>query len=69
MTTSTIKISGMSCQHCVKAVSGALLDLPGVQKADVSLEEAKATVTYDEALADEAGMRAAILEQGYEVVR
>lgn len=61
MATRTIEIAGMSCGHCVKAVTRALQDVPGVDVKDVRVGSAvidvDASVT-PEALAqaiDEAG--------------
>lgn len=61
MATRTIEIAGMSCGHCVKAVTLALQDVPGVDVKDVRVGSAvidvDASVT-PEALAqaiDEAG--------------
>lgn len=36
-----LTIEGMSCGHCVGAVRAALAKVPGVTKADVSLDAAK----------------------------
>lgn len=43
----TIKVQGMSCGGCVRNVTGVLKALPGVDAADVSLDEAEARVSYD----------------------
>jgi copper chaperone len=67
MITTTIKVGGMSCEHCVKAVETATLALPGVQNAKVDLAAGSVTVEHDEALAPLAAIRAAIEEQGYDV--
>jgi copper chaperone len=41
----TLKIQGMTCMHCVKAVTQALAAVPGVSEVTaVSLEQAQATV-------------------------
>lgn len=48
--------------HCVKAVTNALLTVPGIEKADVSLEEGQAIVTGS---ADPEALIAAIKEEGY----
>ncbi len=45
--TTTLMIEGMSCQHCVAAVTKALQSVPGVESAQVSLDEARATVSGD----------------------
>jgi copper chaperone CopZ len=63
----TLKIEGMSCEHCVRHVTGALEGLPGVKKALVSLKEGTAVVDHEEAVGLEA-MKFAVDEAGYEVV-
>lgn len=55
----------MDCEGCVKSVTRMLSGLPGVQKVDVSLAEARATVTYDPAKAGVAEMRNAVERAGY----
>lgn len=65
MTESTLKISGMTCNHCVMAVEKELKKLPVTQVA-VSIGEAR--VTYDECTVAEARLHAAIEEAGYAVV-
>ena len=40
----TLKIAGMSCGGCVRSVSGVLSALPGVERAEVSLEDAIAKI-------------------------
>ncbi|MCP5414604.1 MAG: cation transporter [Chromatiaceae bacterium] len=58
----TLKVNGMTCMHCVGAVKKALEQVPGVETAEVSLEKAQAVVTGD---ADVQTMVAAIKEEGY----
>jgi Cu+-exporting ATPase len=41
----TLKVSGMTCPHCVMNVSKALQAVPGVERADVSLENGEAVVS------------------------
>lgn len=41
----TIKIKGMSCQHCVMAVTKALGGIDGVKDVRVDLEKGEATFT------------------------
>jgi copper chaperone len=41
--TSTIKIKGMSCVHCVAAVSQALGRLEGIKNVKVDLDKGQAT--------------------------
>jgi len=63
----SIKIKGMSCQHCVMAVTRALNSLDGVKDVQVDLKSGIAT--YEEAkTVDRAVVTAAIRQAGYEVV-
>ena len=62
----TLKIEGMACEHCVKAVSGALSAIAGVTDIAVSLKEGTASFSFDPALAPLDTIRAAITEAGYE---
>lgn len=59
----TLKVTGMTCGHCVAAVTKALENTPGVDKADVSLEKGQAIVSGN---ADSQAMVAAVKEEGYE---
>jgi copper chaperone len=59
-----LKIEGMSCGHCVRAVKQALEAVPGVQAAEVSLTPGGARVSHDET-ATVAAMIAAVDEEGY----
>jgi copper ion binding protein len=65
--TQTLNVNGMSCQHCVHAVKGAVSALPGVDSVDVSLEKKLVTVGYDPAAASEQAIRTAIEAEGYSV--
>ena len=63
-----IGLGGMSCQGCVKNVTGVLQALPGVEQVEVSLEQAQATIVFDEAHVGEAQFRVAIEDAGFDVV-
>ncbi|MDR3075684.1 MAG: copper chaperone CopZ [Synergistaceae bacterium] len=67
METKTIKIEGMSCEHCVKAITKAVGALAGVESVKVSLENAAAEVKYDPAKTSLDKIKAEIDDQGYEV--
>ncbi len=60
-----LKISGMSCGHCVSHVKSALEGVEGVSEADVSLENHKADVTTSGEVID-ADLIAAVEAAGYE---
>ncbi|MGC4877282.1 heavy-metal-associated domain-containing protein [Micromonospora sp. DT43] len=57
-------VTGMTCAHCVLAVTDELSALPGVRQVQVDLASGTATVTSDNPLPDES-VRAAVDEAGY----
>lgn len=61
-----VGVEDMMCEHCVKAVKGALEKIPGVVSADVSLEQKSAVVRADRALSQEE-VTDAIKAEDYEV--
>lgn len=64
MDTITLRVEGMSCGHCVRAVTGALEAVPGVRGARVDLEAGRAEVEHDGA--DPEALVAAVMDEGYE---
>lgn len=67
MTTNTYRVRGMTCGHCVNAVSGEIAKLPGVTDVDVALDTGRVAVTSDGPLEEDA-VRAAVDEAGYQLV-
>nr|WP_144032228.1 copper ion binding protein [Amphibacillus jilinensis] len=63
----TLKVEGMSCQHCKKNIEHALQEL-GVKKAEVTLETHMVNITYDESKVSQQKLEETIAEQGYQVV-
>ena len=63
-----LKISGMSCQHCVKTVKDALTALEGVQSAKVNLRKGEAVVRFDELSITPVNLRDAITQAGFEAL-
>ena len=63
----TLKIEGMMCTHCSGRVKKALEELPGVVSAEVSHESGTAVVTTS-APVDDATLKKAVEDQGYQVV-
>ena len=43
----TLKVDGMTCEHCAHTVTKALQAVNGVRKAKVNLKKGLAQVTYD----------------------
>ena len=62
----TLKVEGMSCEHCVKSVTNALKELKGVKKAKVSLKNGRAEVTYNSDQIEVDALVEAVKEAGYE---
>ncbi|WP_270179813.1 copper chaperone CopZ [Alkalihalobacillus sp. CinArs1] len=67
MEQTTIKIEGMTCNHCKSAVETALTELEGVSGVEVDLKQGKADVSYDSAKVTVSDMNEAVEEQGYDV--
>ena len=63
MNETTLLITGMTCGHCVAAVTRALQAVPGVQTAEVSLERKQAVVR---GTAPAARLVEVVQAQGYE---
>ena len=64
MATSTYTVTGMTCDHCVSAVTQELSDITGVTKVSIELASGQVTVESDAAL-DQASVAAAVDEAGY----
>jgi copper chaperone len=58
-----LNIEGMTCDHCVHAVTTALKDVPGVRDAKVSLADKSALIEGEDVEIDKA--LAAVAEEGY----
>ncbi|RAV12936.1 copper ion binding protein [Paenibacillus contaminans] len=66
MTNVTIQVEGMSCNHCVNSIEGALRTLGANGQVDLANE--KVAVEYDENKLSLDAIKEAIEEQGYTVV-
>lgn len=66
MENTVIKVGGMSCQGCVKNITGVLSALPGVASAEVSLESAEAKVAFDAQAVSREALLAAIEDAGFD---
>ena len=63
----TLKVGGMSCGGCVKNVTGALMALDGVSKAEVSLERGEAFIEFDPAKVARPQLAQAIDDAGFDI--
>lgn len=66
MAETTLKIEGMSCQHCVMRVKKAIDTVAGVTKSNVAV--GSATVQFDESKTKKEDIAAAIEKAGYKVI-
>ena len=66
MSTATYTVVGMTCGHCVDAVTEEVSAVPGVTTVDVDLASGGLSVTSAEPVDDDA-VRAAVEEAGYQV--
>ncbi|MER6626328.1 cation transporter [Streptomyces sp. NPDC000931] len=64
--TAVYTVEGMSCGHCVNSVTEEVSGITGVTDVKVDLESRSVTVTAESRI-DDAAVRAAIDEAGYEV--
>ncbi len=64
--THELRVRGMSCHHCAKAVERALRQVPGVRSAVVDLEQGLATVETSQEVGAES-LTQAVSDAGYSV--
>jgi copper chaperone CopZ len=62
----TLRITGMTCNGCVKHVGDALRKVPGVSAVEVDLAGAQAKVVHDPEASPAASLIAAVADAGYE---
>jgi copper chaperone len=67
MKTEQYLVPGVSCQHCVAAVTSEVGQLVGVERVDVNLDTKVVTVEHGDSVAPES-IVAAIKEAGYDEV-
>jgi len=67
--TQNLNVQGMSCQHCVHAVTSSVSALSGVDSVEVSLEKNLVTVGFDPVKTSLQSIKTAIEDQGYSVVQ
>lgn len=58
----TLNITGMACEHCVRAVARVLKDVRGITDAEVTLQPGQAVVHGE---ADPAELISAVSSEGY----
>jgi len=66
MNKQTLQVEGMSCQHCVISIEGAMKEIGAVGK--VNLASGTVDVSFEENRISIEAIKEAIEEQGYDVV-
>jgi copper chaperone CopZ len=66
MSRSAFTVTGMTCGHCVASVTEEITEIDGVTDVAVDLPTGALIVTSDQPL-DEAQVRAAVEEAGYQL--
>ena len=64
--TASYTVTGMTCSHCVHAVTEEVTGIPGVTDVQVDLASGALTITSQSPL-EETAVRAAVDEAGYEL--
>ena len=67
MDTMTVTAPNISCEHCQRAIEGAVGALPGVQSVHVEVPSKTVQVSYDPAQVSRATIEATLDEEGYPV--
>ncbi|MEU4290567.1 heavy-metal-associated domain-containing protein [Kribbella sp. NPDC026596] len=69
MTTTTYSVTGMTCGHCAAAVTEEIGKLTGVQQVSIDLNAGGTSAVHvtSESALDEAAVREAVDEAGYEL--
>jgi copper ion binding protein len=67
MTTSTFAVTGMTCEHCVRAVAEEARRIEGVAEVTVDLPTGALTISSSEPI-DDAAVAEAVEEAGYQLV-
>jgi copper chaperone len=65
----TLSVPDVSCEHCVKTVSGALGALPGVDAVNVDLTSKAVSLRYEPAQITLERIEEALDEAGYTVAQ
>ena len=67
MSKQTLRVGGMSCGHCEKAVQDALSDI-GVKSVKASAKTNEVFIEFDEATLNLEKIKAEIVDTGYELL-
>ena len=69
MTKESLKVEGMTCQHCVQTITDALGKIAGINKVAVDLDKKEVQVDYNEEKTNLQEISDKIVEVGFELVK
>ena len=69
MTQESLKVDGMTCQHCVQTITDALEKIAGTNKVAVDLDKKEVQVDYNEEETNLQEISDKIVEIGFELVK
>jgi copper chaperone len=67
MSTLTLNVPDISCGHCKSSIEGAVSELTGIEKVEVTIDARTVDVAYDDSAVDRKEIVEAIEAVGYEV--
>ena len=67
MTTTTLNVPDISCDHCERAVTSALSPIEGVRNVSVDILSKQVQVEYDETVVDLNRLKEVLQEEEYPV--
>ena len=69
MTKESLKVEGMTCQHCVQTITDALEKIAGTNKVAVDLDKKEVQVDYNDEKTNLQEISDKIVEVGFELVK
>ena len=69
MAKKTLKVEGMTCQHCVKTITDELNGQSGVYKVEVQLDKREVKIEYDEEKTTLKQVSSRIVGLGFELLK
>jgi copper chaperone CopZ len=67
MATSVLNVPDISCEHCQRAITGALSPVAGVQSVEVDIPTKQVTVEYDPSVVTVDRFKDLLAEEEYPV--
>lgn len=67
MTQAILNVPDISCEHCERAITGALTTVDGVREVKVNIPAKQVRVEYDEAILDIDRVSEVLAEEDYPV--